>query len=87
MFFADQIPQCAEEGAGLGWFECHCWYCGGFVGVEMWFVDQRDPRMEMSLFGGVEIVVVGDGRGKGYTRMKMCYTYRMVDVYIQYCGW
>jgi hypothetical protein len=23
VFFADQVPQCAEEGAGLGWFECH----------------------------------------------------------------
>jgi hypothetical protein len=52
----------------------------------MRFVDQRDCRVEMLLFGGVEIVVVGDGRGKGYTRMKMWYTYRMVDVYMPYFG-
>jgi hypothetical protein len=24
MFFADQVPKCAEEGAGLCWFERHC---------------------------------------------------------------
>jgi hypothetical protein len=31
MFFADQGSQCAEEGAGLGWFECHFLCCGGFL--------------------------------------------------------
>lgn len=24
MVFADEVAECAEEGAGLGWFECHC---------------------------------------------------------------
>lgn len=24
MFFANQVSQCAKEGAGLGWSECHC---------------------------------------------------------------
>ena len=33
MVFADQVSQCAEEGAGLGWFECHCWF-GDFVVIE-----------------------------------------------------
>jgi hypothetical protein len=33
----------------------------------------------MLLFGGVEIVVVGDGRGRGIG-IEVWYTYRMVDV-------
>ena len=24
MFFADQVSEGAEEGAGLSWSECHC---------------------------------------------------------------
>jgi hypothetical protein len=50
MFFADQVSQCAEEGAGLGWFECHCGCCEGFVGVEMCCFVQRDWRVEMLSF-------------------------------------
>jgi hypothetical protein len=34
--------------------------------VEMWCFVQRDRRVEMVVFGGVEIVVViSDGKGKG----------------------
>jgi hypothetical protein len=61
VFFADQVSQCAEEGAGLGWFECHCWFCGGVVALLECtdiVVEEKDWSVEMMLFGGVEIVVV-----------------------------
>jgi hypothetical protein len=43
-------------------------------------------RVEMLLFGGVEIVVVGDGRGKGYTRNRSV-VYLYGDEYLHTIFW
>jgi hypothetical protein len=51
MFFADQVPQCAEEGAGLGWSECHLWLSSRFCSWRVEMVVLIRDR-------GVEIVIV-----------------------------
>ena len=67
MFFPNEVSQCAEEAAGLGWSECHClilWRL--FVGVWGCVGDQKDRRVEIVVIAEVvewrlcDVVMMGE---------------------------